>query len=116
MSYDVSLHCPCCTQVVRVEPHTEGGTYELGGSDRAALNVTYNYAPHFRRWIDPEGLCWLDGKTAEFTLTRLLNAVQDLKGERGEDYWAPTEGNARHALSILVGWARLHPKAYWSVV
>src|SRR4029077_6146288 len=35
--------------------------------------------------------------------------------ERDDDYWAPTDGNAGYAASILLGWAKQHPEATWRV-
>jgi len=41
----------------------------------------------------------------------LQKAISLLGTERDPDYWKATEGNAGYALSILLGWARLHPTA-----
>ena len=46
MSYDISLREPVSgEQVYFDEPHQmNGGTYALGGTTEAWLNITYNYA------------------------------------------------------------------------
>lgn len=124
MSYDISLlhpgrlnhpycepgcdDCHWCRIPVKVARHEEGGTYALGGIDRAELNVTYNYWPHFR-------FGRLDGRTAHNTIPMLAYAVRRLGTQRDQDYWAATPGNAGHAASILLGWARQHPDAVWRV-
>lgn len=50
MSYDVTFldadDRPCV-----VPDHTEGGTYALGGTTEATLNVTYNYGPIARAYV-----------------------------------------------------------------
>ena len=101
--------------IVQVPLHSEGGTYVCGGTTEGHLNLTYNYSPHYYKHIDPEkGLRWLYGKRASETIERLESAIAALDTERADDYWAPTKGNAGYALSILLGWARLHPNAVWS--
>lgn len=112
MSYDIDL----CMEdgVCDVDRHKEGGTYALGGIAQASLNITYNYVWFFRRFIDKEeGIRWLYGKRASETIERLGSAVAELGTDRFENYWAPTPGNAGHALSILLKWARQHPEAIW---
>lgn len=112
MSYDIELMYE--DQIAIVPEHREGGTYALNGKREAALNVTYNYGPFFYEHIDAElGIRWLYGKLACETVERLRAAVAALGTERHDDYWAPTPGNAGYALSILLMWAGLHPRAMW---
>lgn len=104
--------------VCEVETHAEGGTYVMGGIDRAELNITYNYGGHFRDAIEglkELGLYGLDKQQAGDWIERLEKAVSILGTERGEDYWASTEGNAGYALSILLGWAKQYPNAWFIV-
>jgi len=45
MSWDIDLTCHGCKRPVIVEHHEgEGGTYQIGGTNEASLNVTYNYS------------------------------------------------------------------------
>jgi len=119
MSYDIDLKNKD-GQVVSVDNHEEGGTYCLGGTTEASLNVTYNYSPFYYHFLDrDEGLRWLYGKTGEEVVARLEKAIEELKplgGDRQfvENYWAPTPGNASHALQILLSWAKQHPTATFS--
>lgn len=101
-------------KVVEVAPHEEGGTFAIGGLPEASLNITYNYSWFFHKCLDEEkGLRWLYGQRAGDTIERLVKAVEELGTQQYKDYWAPTPGNAGHALSILLKWAREHPEAVW---
>ncbi len=112
MSYDISLVKDGKT--VTVESHEEGGTYALGGSDGANLNVTYNYCRHFYEHLDKKkGIRWLYGKKARDTIKRLEKSVKELGVEKDDNYWKSTSGNAGYALSILLKWAKQHPEAIW---
>ena len=112
MSYDIAL---CKNEEpVTVARHADGGTYALGGTTYAELNVTYNYGKHYYQHLDEEkGLRWLYGKTGAETVERLELAVKALGTEQVADYWNPTPGNAGYALNILLGWAKQHPDAVW---
>ncbi len=108
MSWWVSLNDPATSSLVTVERFTDGGTYAIGGSTEADLNVTYNYGRHF-------DFNALDGKKAADTIPVLEEAVQRLGTEQDADYWNPTPGNTGHACAILLAWARQHPDAVWRV-
>lgn len=103
-------------QPIAVPNFEEGGTYAVGGSTEAALNVTYNYSVHFYKHIDKdEGLRWLNGKLASEALPRLAVAANALGVKRDKDYWQATEGNAGWTLAILAGWAAMNQKARFRV-
>ena len=113
---------PCtvpCYPTVEVPPHSEGGTYIVGGTMEASLNVTYNYGKQFYEAIPyPPGLNfvgWLTNKTGAEAAPLLEAAVAKLGVTRDDNYWAATPGNAGHALSILAKWARQHPTAVFRV-
>lgn len=96
----------------------EGGTYALEGTDKAEINITYNYSEAFHA-VDPEYPCLKDklhGQRAA-DVTPWLEFMVGRLGTRQykEDYWAPTPGNAGHALNILLGWARQHPDGVFEV-
>lgn len=95
-------------QTVQVESHQEGGTYCVGGTSEAEINVTWNYAKHFN-------FRGLDGRGAKDTVAELEEAIGRLKADRSADYWDPTEGNVRHTLCVLLGWAKANPGAAWVV-
>lgn len=96
-------------EVATVDAHQEGGTYVMGGTPEAELNVTYNYSKIFS--INEH----LNGKIAEETLPLLAQKVAEYGTERDDDYWKPTEGNVGYMLNILHGWAEQHPAYHWEV-
>jgi len=106
----------------------EGGTQVVGGTKDCDLNITYNYSPFYREifpvqynqngngsvTMETTGLRWLTYKTGAEAIPILEHCVQRLGTKRSEDYWAATMGNAGHALSILLEWAREFPDArFW---
>lgn len=128
MSWDVYLKRN--GEPVAVERHEDGGTYALGGTTEAWLNVTYNYGGLFREaWPDPlEGpnalAQMLDGKTGAETLPKLEAAIVNLVEIAGgitpmvleeSSYWDATPRNATLALLRLAVWANDHPDAVWTV-
>ena len=131
MSYDISLTDPVTGKVLETEePHQmRGGTYAVGGTTELSLNVTYNYAPHFRRVFGDEnvklggfdktfgggetGIRRLYGKTGAESIPMLKQAIAQLKDDVDENYWEATEGNAKRALSQLLSLAQMRPDGVW---
>lgn len=108
MSYWISLRDKKTGEALEVPSFTEGGTYAVGGSCEADLNVTYNYCKFFN-------FKGLHGKGAKKTIEELGVAVMALGTERDPDYWKATEGNAGYTVNILLGWAKQHPTGIWNV-
>ena len=117
MSWDIELIDENGNTVV-IPRHEEGGTYVLGGTDRAELNITYNYSWFYFHFLNKKwGLRWLSGKKGKETISALEKAVKELgTSQYKKDYWAPTNGNAGYALNILLQWAKLHPTATFKVI
>jgi len=113
MSWWVSLQRN--EETVEVPEHREGGTYVMGGTKEASLNVTYNYGEHFRETLGGKGLWDLNGVKGRDAVPFLETAVASLGTVRDDDYWASTSGNAGFALAMLLAWARLHPDAVFRV-
>ena len=112
MSYDISLVDHKTKVPVSVVPHEEGGTYVVGGTPRADLNITYNYSKFYCEHVSQEhGIRWLYGKTGREVVDTLETAVAALGTERDNDYWKASPGNAGYALSILLQWAKSYPEA-----
>ena len=112
MSYDIDLIDSETNGIVRVDSHEEGGTYCLGGTNDASLNVTYNYSKYYYEHISKErGIRWLYGKLGKIVEQRLTQAISILGVERDKDYWKATPGNAGYALSILLKWSKQYPDA-----
>lgn len=115
MSYDIELQDPVTKEVLQLDaPHQmRGGTYAMGGTTDAHLNVTYNYAPHFRR-LGERGIRTLYGMTGADSCGLLEKAVAELGDDVDADYWQPTEGNAKRALAQLLALAKMRPDGVWA--
>jgi hypothetical protein len=101
-------------RTVSVAPDSAGGTYAIGGIAQASLNVTYNYGEAFR--VVDFDFNNLNGMTGADATPELERAVAKLgTTQYTRDYWAPTPGNAGHALNILLTWARQHPTTVFRV-
>lgn len=90
-----------------------GGTYMLGGTDDAWLNVTYNYGKIYYRVFGERGIRTIYGKTGAESIPLLKGAIEQLGTDVHEDYWAATEGNARKALTHLLSFAEARPDGIW---
>lgn len=116
LSYDLWLKDPLTGEDLELDsPHfMRGGTFAVNGTTRLYLNVTYNYAPHFHRTMDKEkGIRVLYGLTGEQSIPILLSAIGQLGDEVSEDYWEPTEGNAKRALCQLLALSKMRPDGVW---
>lgn len=116
MSYDIELLDPVTKKtIILPEKHQmQGGTYCVGGTDEAHLNVTCNYSKHFFAYLDKDkGIRGIYGKTAAETIPLLENAIAKLPDDKTNDYWEPTGGNAKAALCQLLALARMRPDGIW---
>lgn len=115
MSYDIYLKDKKTNETVlldRVHDIT-GGTYALGGTNEAWLNITYNYAKFFGGLGD-KGVRTLYGMTAKDSIPLLKKVINDLGDDVSKDYWEATEGNAKKALEGLLYFAEHAPEdAVW---
>ena len=84
--------------IVTDESRAEGGNYCLGGTNEAALNVTYNYSIFFNFRL-------LDGMSAEAGAKLLKAIIAKLKDDVDDNYWNPTEGNVKRCLQTLLDFA-----------
>lgn len=115
MSYDISLLEPVSKKVIQFNaPHQiKGGTYQFGGSTEAWLNITYNYSEIFYKHFGKNGIRTIYGMTGAETISLLKNVISKLKDDEVEDYWEPTEGNAKKSLYGLLAFAQLRPDGIW---
>ena len=137
MSYDVYLKDPVTGETVQFdEPHhMRGGTYSVGGTTSAYLSITYNYAGHYSRvfeslpvprdaapaWMHEHpaqkpvrGIRTIYGLTGVGSISLLDKAIAALGNDVSQDYWEPTEGNAKRALIQLRALAAMRPDGVWS--
>lgn len=65
MSYDISLNEPISGETIKFETahFVRGGTYAIGGTQEAWLNITYNYAKHYYRVFGEKGIRTIYGMT-----------------------------------------------------
>lgn len=114
MSYWVTLQDER-GKALEVEPHSEGGTYALGGTEEASLNVTYNYASCYSSVEvevepgDPKpfSLRLLHDIPAGVTIPWLEKVVAELGTERYEgQYWVPYFALGNDSIETMVARAR----------
>jgi hypothetical protein len=115
MSYDIDLTDPITGEVLELdEPHQmKGGTYAIGGTTHASLNITYNYASHYYRLIGEKGIRTIYGMTGAESIPVLKTAADRLGDDISDDYWEATEGNAKRALLQLISLATMRPDGVW---
>ena len=109
MSWDINLLDPITMKELTsdVKHELKGGTYCVGGTDELWLNITYNYGEVYCKHdfcIDD-----LDGKDAADCIPILDRVISELKDDVSDDYWEPTEGNAKRALIDLRALCKIRP-------
>lgn len=105
MSYDLGFNCGPLDTTHNIK----GGTYAMGGTTDPWMNITYNYALHFRKFLGDGGIRSLYGKPASDVIAITDKAIAAMTGEPDDDYWAATEGNAKAALMSLRELAMICP-------
>lgn len=137
MSYDIYLNDPVTKEPIELEAKHQitGGTYAVGGTAEACLNVTYNYADwYYKDGVFPEikgknrGIRTIYGMSGAESIPVLKNAIKALESmtediseeERKEceeqgvtGYWIPTRENAIRPLYQLLAFAQMRPDGVW---
>ena len=116
MSYNIYLNDPVTQELIQLEEKHQihGGTYAVGGTTEARLNVTYNYSAHFKRAFGhDEGVRSIYGKTGAESILLLKAAIAALGDNVSSNYWEATEGNAKRALYGLLALAQMRPDGVW---
>lgn len=115
MSYDIELKEPVSGETIIFDNlhDIKGGTYQLGGSSEAWLNITYNYGKHYYRLFGEKGIRTIYGMTGAESIPILKDVISKLGDDVHPDYWKPTEGNAKRALYGLLAFAQLRPDGIW---
>jgi len=116
MSYDIELVDPITKQVLELEEnhHMKGGTYALGGTKSASINMTYNYAKILKSVLGEKGIRSLYDISGAESINILKKAISKLKDDVAPDYWTPTEGNVKSALVKVLALAQMRPDGIWS--
>lgn len=137
MSYDIYLRDRVTKETVHFDtPHQmAGGTYAVGGTTEAWLNITYNYAQwYYKDGVFPNngednsgirsiyGLSGADSiPVLEHAIKTLESMTEDLSEEEIQEYkdggvggyWMPTRENAVKPLYQLLAMAKMRPDAVW---
>jgi len=118
MSYDIKLVDPITEETIEFDSphHMKGGTYQVGGTTRAWLNITYNYSKYYYAAL-PEtkekGIRTIYGMTGAESIPLLKRMAETLSDETDPDYWKATEGNAKRPLLQLIAMAQMYPAGIW---
>lgn len=132
MSYDIYLLNPVTKETIKFDkPYDiQGGTYTIGGTSEAWLNITYNYSKwYYRRGIfartkkDSEGIRTIYGLSGAESIPILDRAIKKLESipwkvpksmlEKDNGYWTPTKENAIKPLYQLKTMAEMCPDGIW---
>lgn len=144
MSYDIRLIDSVTKETIEFDsPHQmKGGTYAIGGTSEAWLNITYNYSRwYYKNGVFPDrgeaGKDFHNGLTGIRSLYGLSGAesipiiehaikalesmeddlsekeIQEYKDNDVEGYWMPTRENAIKPLYQLLAMAKMRPDAVW---
>lgn len=115
MSYDIDLLDPVSKKVIELNNTHDirGGTYRVGGTNEAHLNITYNYGEHYYKTLGENGIRTIYGMTGAESIPLLKNAISQLGDDVSDDYWEGTEGNAKKSLYVLLAFAQLRPDGIW---
>lgn len=117
MSWDMTVVYKDTKKPVYIDkPHTlQGGTYIPFGTPELWLNITYNYSPFYRKIIN-DGLDYFNGMEIKESIPILQKIADNLGDDVSNDYWKPTEGNAKKAILDLLELAKLAPDStIWEV-
>ena len=96
MSWSIYLQDEEGNTIETDKSRTEGGTYQVGGTTQAELNVTYNYSQVFK-FSQLHDMKPIDAAIV------LLKRLKELKlQDIDPDYWKPTEGNVAKAMMTLL--------------
>lgn len=138
MSYDITLNDTVSKETIEFESKhlISGGTYAVGGTSEAWLNITYNYADwYYMDGVfheiggDKLGIRTIYGMTGAESIPVLKNAIMELENSNKElsdeeikeyekqgakGYWIPTKENAIRPLYGLLAFAKLRPDGVWN--
>ena len=137
MSYDIYLTDPVTNDPLELDEahHMRGGTYAIGGTTEAWLNITYNYADWYyrpgvfaRTKKASKGIRTIYGMTGVESIPVLKKAIsklesmdEDISDDKRQKceahgatgYWMPTRENAIKPLYQLLAMAQMRPDGVW---
>jgi hypothetical protein len=130
MSYDLGLRDQRTGEwyVLTTPHHMRGGTFAIGGTPDATINITYNYYDQLDKAIDAvesgdatyakddgkiHGIRVLYGMTGADSIAILEQGIDRLGDDVDDDYWKATEGNAKASLRQCLALAKMCPDGVW---
>lgn len=137
MSYDIELKDPVTQKTIELDtPHQmQGGTYAIGGTTEAWLNITWNYndwyyhagvfAPTREASKGIRTIYGMTGAQSIPILQKAIKALESMKEDIGDErrrkceeqgatgYWMPTRANAIKPLYQLLALAQMRPDGVW---
>ena len=93
MSYDIWLNDPVTNQRIEFDSvhDMRGGTYALGGTREAWLNITYNYADYYYEVFDEDGIRHIYGMTGAESIPVLRIMIDQITNRYQKDgQWIST--------------------------
>ena len=122
MSWSVSLCDPKTLEIAEIDfpaRMSATGLFLPASRREAFITVTSNYDDIYRRHdvLGPLGLQKFNGMCAQDSVVLLLQAMHALKDDAHlQDYWSPTEGNAKRPLRYMYNASKVFPSGVWEVV
>ena len=137
MSYDITLNDPVTHETIKFNSGHDmrGGTYALGGTTEAWLNITYNYADWYykpgvfgqteEKSKGIRAIYGLSGAESIPVLQKAIAALQAMTEDVSDEernqceeqgatgYWMPTRENAIKPLYQLLAMAKMRPDGVW---
>jgi len=115
MSYDIDLRDPVTKETIFFDESHQirGGSYPIGGTNKAEFNITYNYAPVYYKLMGEKGIRTIYGMSGAESIPVIESTISQLKNDISDDYWESTEGNAKRALYGLLAFAKMRPDGIW---
>lgn len=130
MSWDIELVDPVTRETLELdEPHQmRGGTYAIGGTKEAWINVTYNYSRWYQKAFGEKNIRTIYGMSGAQSipvLEKAIKALESMSEDIGDEerrkceeqgatgYWMPTRQNAIKPLYQLLALARMRPDGVW---
>lgn len=111
MSYNVYFKDPVSKSVIELKDahFMHGGIYSVDGCKQLEFNITFNYAKNYAK--HNFSIKNLVGRTALEVIPELERVISLLGDDVSDDYWEPTDGNAKAALISLLTMAKMRPDA-----
>lgn len=118
MSYDISLNEPISGETIKFETahFVRGGTYAIGGTQEAWLNITYNYAKHYYRVFGEKGIRTIYGMTGAESIPIIKAAMAQLGDDVSRTIGKIPKGTQRRRLRVCLPLHRCDRTGFGTVI